>query len=189
VSGTTGGVDDGSVRRAGTEVEGQRAGDLVPDGVRPQGDADGGERWVALVRGADRPGTLTALTSVFSTRGVSFESLATGAVDGDVGAIAVTFRATARRQHLLVRTVERLSVVRSVEVRSAEDPAVRAAGVVVMPDHVPFTPPPHAAVRWSGDTSAGQPVLVEGSFADVAEVVHAARARGATTTALVILGV
>ena len=41
---------------------------------------NGGERWVALVRGTDRPGTLTALTSVFSTRGVSFESLATGAV-------------------------------------------------------------------------------------------------------------
>ena len=46
---------------------------------------NGGERWVALVRGTDRPGTLTALTSVFSTRGVSFESLSTGAVDGDVG--------------------------------------------------------------------------------------------------------
>lgn len=184
--GTEGGVDDGGVAHG-----------RVPDGRVPGGRVgdDGdvrdvtGERWVALVRGADRPGTLTALTSVFSTRGVSFESLATGAVDGDVGAIAVTFRATARRQHLLVRTVERLSVVRSVEVRAAEDPAVRAAGVVVMPDHVPFTPPPHAAVRWSGDTSAGQPVLVEGSFADVAEVVHAARARGATTTALVILGV
>lgn len=149
---------------------------------------NGGQRWVVLVRGADRPGTLTALTSVFSTRGVSFESLATGAVDGDVGAIAVTFHATARRQHLLVRTVERLSVIRSVEVRSADDPAVRAAGVVVMPDHVPFTPPVHAAVRWSGDTTAGQPVLVEGSFADVSEVVQDARARGATTTATVILG-
>jgi acetolactate synthase regulatory subunit len=149
---------------------------------------NGGERWVALVRGADRPGTLTALTSVFSTRGVSFESLATGAVDGDAGTIAVTFRASARRQQLLVRTVERLSVVRSVEVRSADDPAVRAAGVVRMPDGVGFTPPDDADVRWSGDASAGQPVLVEGSLADVTTVVAHARAQGAAMTATVIVG-
>jgi predicted amino acid-binding ACT domain protein len=148
-----------------------------------------GERWVVLVRGADRPGTLTALTSVFSTRGVSFESLATGAVDGDVGTIAVTFRASARRQQVLVRTVERLSVIRSVEVRSADDPAVRAGGVVRMPDGVPFAPPPDTAVRWSGDASAGQPVLVEGSLADVTSVVEHARAQGAVLTATVILEV
>jgi predicted amino acid-binding ACT domain protein len=150
---------------------------------------NGGERWVVVVRGADRPGTLTALTSVFSTRGVSFESLATGAVDGDVGTIAVTFRASTRRQQLLVRTVERLSVIRSVEVRSADDPAVRAAGVVRMPDGVDFTPPPDAAVRWSGVASEGQPVLVEGSLADVMSVVTHARGQGAALTAVVILGV
>lgn len=150
---------------------------------------NGGERWVVLVRGADRPGTLTALTSVFSTRGVSFESLATGAVDGDVGTIAVTFRASARRQQLLVRTVERLSVIRSVEVYSADDPAVRAAGVVRMPDGVDFTPPSDTAVRWSGDASAGQPVLVEGSLADVTAVVARAREQGAAMTAVMVLGV
>jgi predicted amino acid-binding ACT domain protein len=148
-----------------------------------------GERWVVLVRGADRPGTLTALTSVFSTRGVSFESLATGAVDGDVGTIAVTFRASARRQQLLVRTVERLSVIRSVEVYSADDPAVRAAGVVRMPDGVDFTPPPDTAVLWSGDASAGQPVLVEGSLADVTAVVAHAREQGAAMTAVMVLAV
>jgi len=147
------------------------------------------DRWVVLVHGADRPGTLTALTSVFSTRGVSFESLATGAVDGDVGTIAVTFRASLRRQQMLVRTVERLSVIRSVEVRSADDPAVRAAGVVRMPDGVDFAPPSGTAVRWSGDASAGQPVLVEGSLHDVSVVVEHARAQGAALTATVVRGV
>jgi predicted amino acid-binding ACT domain protein len=150
---------------------------------------NGGERWVVLVRGADRPGTLTALTSVFSTRGVSFESLATGAVDGDVGTIAVTFRSSTRRAQLLMRTVERLSVIRSVEMRSADDPAVRAAGVVRMPDAVDFTPPSGADVRWSGDASASQPVLVEGSLADVTAVVAHARAEGAAMTAIVVLGI
>ncbi|NMM31876.1 MAG: hypothetical protein HHJ10_12775 [Cellulomonas sp.] len=148
-----------------------------------------GERWVVLVRGADRPGTLTALTSVFSTRGVSFESLATGAVDGDVGTIAVTFRTSTRRQQLLVRTVERLSVVRSVEVYSADDPAVRAAGVVRLPDGVAFMPPSDTTVLWSGDASAGRPVLVEGSLADVTAVVGRAREQGATMTAVMVLGV
>lgn len=148
-----------------------------------------GLSWVALVRGADRPGTLTALTNVFSTRGVSFESLATGAVDGDVGTIAVTFRASLRRQQLLVRTVERLSVISSVVVRSAQDPAVRAAGVVRMPAGIGFIPPAAADVRWSGDASAGQPVLIEGSLADVSAVVAHARARGAAMTATVIVGV
>ena len=147
-----------------------------------------GERWVVVVRGADRTGTLTALTSVFSTRGVSFESLATGAADGGVGTIAVTFRTSTRRQQLLVRTVERLSVVRSVEARSADDPSVRAAGVVRMPAGVAFRPPAQAAVRWSGDASAGQPVLVEGSLHDVTAVVDHARAQGATLTATLILG-
>ncbi|MGV8966309.1 MAG: hypothetical protein ACOH2F_08515 [Cellulomonas sp.] len=97
------------------------------------------------------------MTSVFSTRGVSFVSLATGAVDGDVGTIAVTFRASPRRQQLLVRTVERLSVIGSVEVRSPADPAVRAAGVVRMPVGVAFAPPTAVDVRWTGTRPQGNP--------------------------------
>ena len=97
--------------------------------------------------------------------------------------------ASARRQQLLIRTVERLSVIRSVEVRSADDPAVRAAGVVRMPDGVGFTPPDDADVRWSGDASAGQPVLVEGSLADVTAVIAQARDQGAAMTATVIVGI
>ena len=47
-------------------------------------DAD--PRWVAFVTGADRAGTLTALTNVFSTRGVNFESLSAGSVAAHVPA-------------------------------------------------------------------------------------------------------
>ncbi|WP_250446120.1 hypothetical protein [Actinotalea sp. C106] len=147
------------------------------------------QRWVALIRGDDRPGTLTALSSVFSTRGVSFTSLATGGVDGDVGSIAVTFCATTRRARLLARTVERLSVVRSVVARPVEDPQVRAAGVVRMPDGVPFSPAAAADLEWSGDASAGRPVLVEGPFAQVGTVVEQARREGAVMTAVMVLGI
>ncbi|WP_182113395.1 MULTISPECIES: hypothetical protein [unclassified Actinotalea] len=143
-------------------------------------------RWVAFVHGADTVGTLTALTSVFSTRGVSFDSLTTGAVHGDAGLIVVTFTASERRTRVLVRTVERLAAVRGVEVWRADDPGLRAAGVVHMPAGAVFRPDA-ADVRWAGDSAAGNAVLVEGPLAAVERVLAAARDDGAmavTTTVL-----
>lgn len=104
-----------------------------PSGVPGTTGATGAERvpapvgaerdWVATVHGLDQPGTLTALTGVFSTRGVSFDSLATGPVDGDgrAGRIVVSFRATPRRTRALERAVRRLATVRSVVVEPAGD--------------------------------------------------------------------
>ena len=144
-----------------------------------------GPRWVAIVNGEDRPGTLTALASVFSSRGVSFESLATGAVDGEVGSVAVTFTTTPRRQALLIRTVARLAVVSAVRVRRADDPAVLAAAIVHLAPGLAFTVPA-VDVQVSGDLATG-PLLVEGSLADVSVVVGAAKAAGATLAATVVL--
>jgi hypothetical protein len=145
-------------------------------------------RWVAFVAGADATGTLTALTGVFSTRGVSFDSLTTGDVADGVGLIVVTFTASERRQRLLMRTVRRLAAVRSAEVRAVDDPAVHAAAVVHLPTTAgPFGPPAGVAVRWTGDVAAGQPVLIEGALPDVEAVVAHARARGAVSAATVVL--
>lgn len=145
-------------------------------------------RWVAFVAGADATGTLTALTGVFSTRGVSFDSLTTGDVADGVGLIVVTFTASERRQRLLLRTLRRLAAVRSAEVRAVDDPAVRAAAVVHLPrESGAFVPPEGAAVRWSGDPGAGQPLLVEGPLPEVERVVAHARARGADSAATVVL--
>lgn len=155
--------------------------------VPPAGDGTVEQRWVSFVHGADRTGTLTALASVFSTRGVSFDSIGTGDVSDGIGLVVVTFTASERRQGLLTRTLRRLAAVRSVEVYRADDPAVRAAGVVRLPAGTVFVPPPDTAVRWSGDTTAGQPLLVEGPLVDVEQVVAQARARGAESTAVVIL--
>ncbi|MCB7135717.1 lactate/malate family dehydrogenase [Cellulosimicrobium marinum] len=85
------------------------------------GDGEGELSWVASVHGLDRPGTLTALTSVFSTRGVSFDALRTTPADdgGRVGRIDVAFSATERRTRSLERAVGRLATVRSVVVRRA----------------------------------------------------------------------
>jgi hypothetical protein len=144
--------------------------------------------WVAFVHGADATGTMTALAGVFSTRGVSFGSLSTGVAADGVGLIVVTFTASERRQRLLMRTVRRLAAVRSAQVRATDDPAVRAAAVVQLPaSGGGFRPPADAAVRWSGDPAAGQPVLVEGSLTDVERVVAIARAQGAVSAATVVL--
>jgi hypothetical protein len=89
---------------------------------------------------------------------------------------------------LLIRTVGRLSAVRSVTVHPVDDPAVRAAAVVVLPETVTdFAPPADASVRWSGDPAAGQPVLVEGPLPDVERVVADARSRGAAAVATAVL--
>ena len=145
------------------------------------------DRWVALVRGTDRPGTLTAVTSVFSSRGVSFDSLSTGSVDTGGGTITITFTTTERRKTLLLRTVARLAEVRDVRVRRADDPGVRAAGVVDLPPGAQLPDVP--GVRWSACAAGSGPVLAEGSLADVLAAVAAARMAGATITATVVLGV
>jgi hypothetical protein len=144
--------------------------------------------WVAFVEGADATGTMAALAGVFSTRGVSFGSLSTGVAADGVGLIVITFTASERRQRLLLRTVRRLAAVRSAEVRATDDPAVRAAAVVQLPASAgAFVPPADAAVRWSGDPAAGQPVLVEGPLTEVERVVATARAQGAVSAATVVL--
>lgn len=153
-------------------------------GADEQASGVGERHWVALVHGADRPGTLTAVTSVFSSRGVSFDSLSTGSVDAGSGTIAVTFCASERRQVQLLRTVARLAEVRDVRVRLADDPLVRAAAVVELPEGVETPAVP--GVRWL--VEAGGPALAHGSLAGVRGAVEAARTSGATTTATVVLG-
>ncbi|GIG41754.1 ACT domain-containing protein [Cellulomonas phragmiteti] len=148
--------------------------------------SDDDTRWVGWVRAEHRTGSISALAGVFSTRGVNVGSMATGDVHDDAGLVVVTFRASERRARLLARTLDRLPQVRSVQVRRADDLGVRAAAVVHVPRGVAFTPPPSAAVRWSGRTDVGEPLLVEGALADVEATVEAARAAGATSDATVI---
>ena len=70
----------------------------------------------AEVRGADEVGVVATLTSVFSTRGVPVDAVSTG--PGSANHVQLRFRAGARLALSLVRTLERLSMVRRVEVHS-----------------------------------------------------------------------
>lgn len=142
--------------------------------------------WVAMVQCLDQPGALLAIASVFAERGINFSSLTTGALDGRALAIALTFDATERQCRQLRRAAERLAVVQTLVLRPFEDPRARAAAVVRMPAGVDFRPPAGIDVVWSGDSAAGDPVLVEGTLADVAETAAAARRAGALTIGTVV---
>ncbi|MFF3063597.1 lactate dehydrogenase [Oerskovia sp. NPDC057915] len=112
------GAADAAERAGSAGAAGADASEGPGEAVRP----DAAEpSWVAQVEGLHRAGTLTGLTGVFSTRGVSFEHLATEEVegDGDAGTIHVSFRASERRARALERAVGRLATVRSVVVHGA----------------------------------------------------------------------
>ena len=144
------------------------------------------ERWVAYVRADHRTGTIAALAGVFATRGVNFESLATGDVRGDAGLVVVTFCAGLRRQRVLSRAVGRLPMVRGIVVRAATDPRVRAAAVLNLPSGSSFRPAPGTGVRWFGDPERDEPMLIEGPLVAVEAAVTAGRAEGGTSEALVL---
>ena len=154
---------------------------LDPDRLDPDD-----ERWVAYVRADHRTGTIAALAGVFATRGVNFESLATGDVRGDAGLVVVTFCAGLRRQRVLSRAVGRLPMVRGIVVRAATDPRVRAAAVLNLPSGSSFRPAPGTGVRWFGDPERDEPMLIEGPLVAVEAAVTAGRAEGGTSEALVL---
>ncbi|MBA8816757.1 acetolactate synthase small subunit [Microbacterium halimionae] len=120
------------------------------------------DRWVAFVTVADRSGTVTGLANMFSTRGVSFESFHTLSVRDGVGRMSITFRGSERLARVLIRTLERLDVVRSVQLENTSDERVRAIAVL------------------------GSSVII-GPFADVEAQLDEALAEGETLVAFTVL--
>ncbi|MGN8244411.1 lactate/malate family dehydrogenase [Cellulomonas soli] len=96
------------------------APDPTPD-LAPGTDPDD-TRWVARIDTDHRTGAIAALAAVFATRGVNVDSLRTDdTADGaEAGTVVVAFRADERRCRVLVRSLERLAVVRTVDVRVAD---------------------------------------------------------------------
>lgn len=95
------------------------------------------ERWVFVVRALDKPGTLTATAAVFSHRGVSLEAILGSGIASTTmedGRLILTFRATAQKKAMLLRSLERLATVMQVSVYSYADPQLRAIAVVKLSD-------------------------------------------------------
>jgi acetolactate synthase small subunit len=136
------------------------------------------DRWVVFITAVDRSGTISAVTETFSSRGVSFESLNTLDVHDGRGRLSVTFRGSPRIARELVRTLERLIVVRAVVLMRAEDSALQA--VAVVSGRV-------EGVDASTVSAWDDLRVVTGSFASVEEAVAAARATGAVIRAVTVV--
>jgi hypothetical protein len=142
-------------------------------------------RWALVAHTADRPGAITAITGVFSSRGVNFDSIAGSAPTPNQATVIGLYRTSERRSAQLVRTVGRLEVVDSVTVRPAEDPSVRAVGIMEVPNGDTLVPPPATSATWTGDGTPERPLLVTGSLRAVEKI--AAQAHRAQGTAVVVV--
>ncbi|GAB4226634.1 MAG: hypothetical protein Kow00121_54930 [Elainellaceae cyanobacterium] len=90
------------------------------------------QRWVFIAHALDKPGTLTAAASVFSNRGVSLEAILGSGIAATTienGRLILSFRATERKQIMLLRALERLSTISHVEVYRYDNPSLRAIAV------------------------------------------------------------
>jgi hypothetical protein len=141
-------------------------------------------RWALVAHTADRPGAITAITGVFSSRGVNFDSIAGSAPTPNQATVIGLYRTSERRSAQLVRTVGRLEVVDSVSVRPAEDPSVRAVGIMEVPAGT-LVPAPATSATWTGNGTPEHPLLVQGSLRAVEKIARQAhRAQG---TAVVVV--
>ncbi|WP_062466989.1 hypothetical protein [Demequina maris] len=143
------------------------------------------QRWFAFVQVEDRSGASAALTGVFSERGVSFGSISTLDVHAGLGTMSVEFAASERLAHVLIRTLERLAVVRSVTLIRADDARVRAVAVLTgAPADLDVDA--RLSVHRHGDDAAAVTMLA-GPLPAVDAAVAALRERGATVEALTVL--
>lgn len=144
-------------------------------------------RYIAYVRAADRPGSLTAVAEVVSSRGLSLDSLASGDIRDGTAVVILSFTASERLRRLVERTLTRLAVVAAVDILAADDPRVRASGVVQARPGERFRPDADVAVSWSGHTEADQPLLIAGQLLEVEKVLQAARRAGITSMSYALL--
>lgn len=164
--------------------------DAVPGNSTDREDGEENSRphqYVAYVLAADRPGSVTAMAEVVSSRGVSIESFATGDIRGGTAMITMIFSTSERLERVIRRTLQRLAIVLEVAVLRSDDPQVQAAGVVHPAPGTRFLPPADVSVTWSGATQPGEPLLVDGQFLMVTRVIDGAIASGASRVNVALL--
>jgi len=90
------------------------------------------ERWVFAIKAQDKPGALTAAASVFSTRGVSLETILGSGIaltEAEEGRMVISFWASERKKDMLLRVLQCLSTVLQVQAYRYSSPELRAIGV------------------------------------------------------------
>jgi len=90
------------------------------------------QRWIFVAQALNQSGTLTAAASVFSNRGVSLEGILGSGIDTETatdGRLLFSFRATALKKDLLLRSLQRLPNIFKVTAYSYEDERLRAIAI------------------------------------------------------------
>jgi acetolactate synthase small subunit len=132
-------------------------------------------RRVFIVKVQDAPGALTAIASVFSSRGVSLEMiLGNGTLWGaeSGGWIVLVFRSNERKQQTLLRTLQRLEKVQQVQAYPFDAPQLQAVAVARLDSCGSLDPLPECAeVVAKGEQECV--LLFNGGAQTVADAIHA----------------
>ncbi|MCS6950997.1 MAG: hypothetical protein RMM06_08675 [Armatimonadota bacterium] len=140
------------------------------------------ERWVFVIKVHDRPGALTAIASVFSSRGVSLDTtLGSSAPDmpDTPGTIILSFRATERKKETLLRTVARLQQVVQVEAYPYGSRELRCIAIArVAPEEKMEASAKGIQTEIISERGDSKTMLITGSTQAVDKVVATLRERG-----------
>lgn len=141
-----------------------------------------GERWVFVIKVHDKPGALTAIASVFSSRGVSVDTTLGSSAAGLLEApstIVLSFRATERKKETLLRTLARLQQVVQVEAYPYSARELRSIAVArVNPEEKAADLPRGVQTEIISESGDSKTVLLAGATQAVDRAVQSLHERG-----------
>lgn len=141
----------------------------------------GNEHWVFVIKVQDKPGALTAIASVFSSRGVSVDTTlgsSAGASTEQVSTIVLSFRATERKKDTLLRTLQRLHQVLHVQAYPYSSRELRAIAIArLKPDEKTDFATKGVQTEVISERGDSKTVLITGAPQAVDKVVQFLRER------------
>lgn len=135
------------------------------------------DHWVFVIKVQDKPGALTAIASVFSSRGVSLDT--TLGSSANTSTIVLSFRATERKKETLFRTLQRLHQVQEVQAYPYNARELRAIAIArITPDTQTDFSPKQVQTEIISERGDSKTILLTGSTQAVDKVVQSLRERG-----------
>ncbi|MGQ9789423.1 MAG: hypothetical protein ACUVR7_02010 [Armatimonadota bacterium] len=140
------------------------------------------EHWVFVIKVQDKPGALTAIASVFSSRGVSLDTTLGSSTNtsAEMGStIVLSFRATERKKETLFRTLQRLHQVLQVQAYPYSARELRAIAIArIAPEEKTDFSAKQVQTEIISERGDSKTVLLTGSTQAVDKVVQSLRERG-----------
>lgn len=140
------------------------------------------EHWVFVIKVHDKPGALTAIASVFSSRGASLETTLGSSTNtpAEMGStIVLSFHATERKKDTLLRTLQRLHQVLQVQAYPYSARELRAIAIArITPEEKTDFSAKQVQTEIISERGDSKTVLLTGSTQAVDKVVQSLRERG-----------